>query len=150
MAQIRSAITSGNWAASGKAIIDGIARGIKAAWNSIISMVKQLAQDALRAFNSIFKIKSPSPVMADVGDNIVQGLANGVSRSSDMAVKAMSRTAAAMLSAASPKMAYSMATTGPSQNTYQTNNNFNASFNSNTSNESLIQDFGMMASLVGA
>lgn len=116
----------------------------------MISAVRELAQRALNTFYSIFSIHSPSAEMYDIGEMIVKGLAKGVSDSAGMAVKAMTNTAASMLSAASPQMAYSMATTAPSQTTYQNTNNFNATFNSNTRNEPLMSDFSMMASLVGA
>lgn len=139
---------SGDWAGLGKAVVQGIWLGISANARLIIDVVRNLAINAMNVWRSIFKISSPSAVMFDMGENIVKGLALGVQDSSKMAMRQMSKTASAMVAAAQPRMAYSMATTGPSQSTYQTTNNFNASFNSNTRNESLIQDFSMLQSLV--
>lgn len=147
---LRNAIINGDWLGAGRAIITGVANGIRATWGTIISLVTSLARQALATFQSIFKIKSPSAEMFDIGENIVLGLARGVQESSKLAVSQMSKTASAMLAAASPKMAYSAALTGPSQNTYQTNNAFNLNVNSNARTEPIIQDFSLMQSLVGA
>lgn len=144
-----SAIRDNDWAGAGRAIVDGIKRGVQNSWGAFIGLIKQLARNALNTFYSIFNIHSPSQEMYDIGEMIVKGLAKGVSDSAGMAIKAMSKTAANMLSAASPQMAYTLATAAPSQTTYQNTNNFNATFNSNTRNEPLMQDFSMMASLVG-
>lgn len=145
---VRNAIKNGDWIGAGAAIIQGIARGITMTQGTVLQLASQLAYQALAKFQSIFKIKSPSAVMEDIGKNIVLGLAGGVEDSSRIAIDQMSKTAAAMLNAATPKMSYTMAPAMATQNTYQTNNTFNASFSSNTRNESLVQDFGMMASLV--
>lgn len=148
--EMKAAIVSQDWAGAGKALIAGFMRGISAMVPALMALVTKIAKNALAALEKVFKIKSPSAEMFDIGEMIMKGLAKGVTDSAGMAVKAMSKTASAVLAAANPKVAYTMATTAPSQNTYQTNNNFNASFNSNTKNESLMQDFSMLQSLVGA
>ena len=139
-----------DWAGLGKALVQGIWQGISAYARLVIDIVRNLAYNAMNTWRSIFKIQSPSAVMADMGENMVLGLVKGVQTSSKLAVAQMSKTAEAVLAAASPRMAYSAALTGPSQNTYQTNNAFNLNVNSSARTEPIISDFGMMASLVGS
>ena len=146
VAEIKAKITAGDWVGAGKALVQGIIRGIQAGIGSLISVVQALALNALNTFKSVFNIQSPSKVMEGIGENIVKGLAVGVKDSTGLAVKAMSQTASAMMSQVTPQV---MATMAPSQNTYQTNNNFNLNVNSSASKEPIIQDFGLMASMVG-
>lgn len=146
---VMAAIRNKDWRAAGKAIVDGLMAGIRGTWANLLTLVRTLATNALNTFNSIFQIQSPSKVMADIGANIVAGLAKGVKDSTGSAVKAMAGSANAVLAAATPQMSYSMATTAPSQNTYQTTNNMNLNVNSQSRVEPLIQDFNMMKSLVG-
>lgn len=148
--KVMAAIKNKDWKGVGLALVNGLVNGIKAGWANLINTVRALAQNAMNTFNAVFQIQSPSKVMAGIGENIVAGLAKGVKDSTGMAVKAMAGTANAVLSAATPQMSYSAATTSPSQNTYQTTNNMNLSINSSARTEPLIQDFNMMQSLVGA
>lgn len=147
--EVISAIRNKDWLGAGKAVVDGIWRGIKNNWAFFIAQIRYLARQALNTFYSIFQIRSPSAAMWDVGEQIVKGLAQGVSDSAGIAMKAMTQTASAVMAAASPQMSYSAAMAGPTQNTYATTNNFNATFNSNTKREPLIQDFSLMQSMVG-
>lgn len=148
--EMMDAIKNKDWTGVGRALVDGIKRGLQNAWTGFMSTVRTLAQNALNAFNAIFNIHSPSKEMFNIGQNIVKGLAKGVADSTGIAVKAMAGTANSMLAAATPQMSYTNATTAPSQNTYSNTNNFNATFSSNTQKEPLLQDFSMLASLVGS
>lgn len=137
-----------DWAGLGKAVVTGIWLGISSNARLILDVVRNLATNAMNTWRSIFRIQSPSAVMADIGKNIVLGLAKGVEASAGVAVRAMGKTAEAVMAASAPRMAYSAALTGPSQNTYQTNNAFNLNVNSNARTEPIIQDFGLMQSMV--
>lgn len=147
--EVVDAIKNKDWVGAGKALVDGVIRGVKDTWGNFITLVTSLAQNALDTFNSIFSINSPSKAMADIGQNIVKGLAKGVTDSTGMAVKAMAGTANAVMAAASPQMSYSPAITSPSQNTYSNTNNFALNVNSSAQKEPLLQDFSMLQSLVG-
>lgn len=79
-ARILAALASlpGRMMALGRAIIDGLLSGIKAAAGGVLSFVEGLGHDISSVFASAIRSLSPSRVFHDHGVNIVQGLINGI------------------------------------------------------------------------
>lgn len=73
---------------AGKNLIDGIVRGVGNAKDAVVNKIKEICSGALNAVKSFFGIKSPSRVMATMGDFLMQGLQNGVERAGDAVVNA--------------------------------------------------------------
>ena len=72
---MKGKFTNVDWASIGKAIVDGIGRGIEAAKDALMSKMKGIAKGALDAAKGMLGINSPSKVMADeVGSPIVEGV----------------------------------------------------------------------------
>lgn len=67
-----------NFLQAGKDIIDGIVRGVTSGKDAVVNKVKDIAKGALDAVKSFFGIKSPSRVMATVGNQLMQGFGLGV------------------------------------------------------------------------
>lgn len=73
------------WGNIGHAIVEGLKNGITNAWRSLISKFKGLVDLLPAAVKKILGIQSPSRVFARFGENIAQGLINGmVGRRSDI------------------------------------------------------------------
>lgn len=62
----------------GRSIISGLWNGIKGQWEVFKSDVSGLASGITGTFKSVLGIHSPSKVMHEIGQNIMQGLANGM------------------------------------------------------------------------
>lgn len=73
---------------AGKNLIDGIVKGVMNAKDAVVNKVKEICSGALDAVKKFFGIKSPSRVMAQMGDYLMQGLQNGVERAGDAVVSA--------------------------------------------------------------
>lgn len=73
---------------AGKNLIDGIVRGVSGAKDAVVNKVKEIASGALDAVKKFFGIKSPSRVMAQMGDFMMQGMQNGIERAGSAVVKA--------------------------------------------------------------
>ena len=78
---VRTLITGIDWGALGRSIIEGIANGISAAHELVVSAMVGAAQGAIDAAKRLLGINSPSKVMADeVGGPMAQGIAQGFER----------------------------------------------------------------------
>jgi len=73
---------------AGKNLIDGLVRGITNAKDAVVNKVKEICQGALNAVKSFFGIKSPSRVMAKMGDYLMVGLKNGIQQAGAAVVDA--------------------------------------------------------------
>ena len=73
---------------AGRDLIDGLVRGIGNAKDAVVNKVKDIAKGALDAVKSFFGIKSPSRVMAKMGDFLMQGMENGINRAGEAVVNA--------------------------------------------------------------
>lgn len=71
---------------AGRNLIDGIVRGISNASGAVVSKVKEICSGALNAVKAFFGIKSPSRVMAQMGDYLMQGLKGGIQSAGDAVV----------------------------------------------------------------
>lgn len=74
----------------GAGIIDGIKNGISAGWDALKRFVSQKATELLNAAKNTLGIQSPSTVFRDmIGKMIPAGIAEGITTSASMAVKAI-------------------------------------------------------------
>ena len=81
---------AGSWLASaGRNIIQGLVNGIRGAAGWVQSTIRSVCSDAVGALKSFFGIHSPSTLMAEMGEYMMQGLANGIEDGSKGAVGAM-------------------------------------------------------------
>lgn len=71
---------------AGRNLIEGIVRGVANAKDAVINKVKEICSGALDSVKKFFGIKSPSRVMAQMGDFLMQGLQNGIQRAGDAVV----------------------------------------------------------------
>lgn len=78
-------------------IIKALRDGIFAEWERLNKAVTDIANGITDTFKSVMKIQSPSRVFVEMGQYITQGLAVGVSGSSDQALNAMNQLGTAML-----------------------------------------------------
>lgn len=91
---IVNAFINFDWAGLGGDIINGIKNGILNIGSTLWEGVKSVGQGLLNGFKSLFGIASPSKVMRDkVGKMLGLGLAEGIKRSSDEAVKSAEKMA---------------------------------------------------------
>lgn len=72
----------------GKAMIEGLGEALKNGVGELGDIIQNLAKKLIDKFKDKFKIFSPSRVMYGFGENIVQGLANGI-RDDQSAVRSM-------------------------------------------------------------
>ncbi len=80
----------------GANIISGLVNGIRNAWEGAKKVVGELGDNIKGWFAEKLGIHSPSRVFASFGDNISQGAAIGISRTTPLAVKAGQRLAGAL------------------------------------------------------
>lgn len=144
--QVIDAIRNKDWVGAGRAVVDGIWRGIQNNWSNLINLVKSLAQNTLNAFNSVFGIHSPSTEMFDAGKNIIAGLSNGITNSANQAVKAM-KDAAVAVSLPAVQITQMAMRNMPTQAVSNTTNNYTLNLNTSAPVENVAADFAMMESL---
>lgn len=82
---------------AGKNIIDGIVNGIKNGAGAVVDFIKNVCSNALNAVKSFFGIKSPSKVMAQMGNYLMEGFGKGIEQEGDVAVKAAQTAADGVL-----------------------------------------------------
>ena len=89
----------------GKNLVEGLWNGISNKTGWIINKIKSFGESVLGGIKKFFGIKSPSKVMRDeVGKWLPAGLAEGVTRNTKTATKAMANMAKSALSAANAEM----------------------------------------------
>lgn len=81
-------------------LVTGLARGISAAWNGLVSTVRSLASGLVAQVKGIFQIHSPSRVFAEIGGNLTAGLTQGIARTAPLPVQAAGTLAAQVSGAA--------------------------------------------------
>ncbi len=79
----------GRFTSAGKDIIDGIVKGIGNAAGAVVNKVKEICSGALDAVKKFFGISSPSKVMAQQGEWLMEGLTNGIEDAGRQAVTAI-------------------------------------------------------------
>lgn len=84
------------WKGIGERWVQGIAVGLYNAAPWLWNAINWLANTAIRLFNQIFGIHSPSKVMFDAGINITKGMAKGITNGSKEVLSAASTLAVAV------------------------------------------------------
>jgi TP901 family phage tail tape measure protein len=82
-------ITGINLFQAGKDLINGLINGIVANAPAVVNKIKEICASALDAVKRFFGIHSPSTVMAGLGENLMQGLADGIAKAGSQATSAM-------------------------------------------------------------
>lgn len=97
-------------------LVDGLVKGIQAKLGEAVRAVSDLGNGIANTFKSALGIHSPSRVFMGFGDNVAQGAALGITRSTSQASQAAASMAQSTLSAASkagvPARAGNRASTG--------------------------------------
>jgi phage-related protein len=91
---IKTKFKNTDWGAVGKGIIQGVADGIKASLQWLKDAAIAAAKAALEAAKGFLGIKSPSVLFAEVGENMMKGMAMGIMQSSNLPAMASARAAA--------------------------------------------------------
>jgi hypothetical protein len=79
---IQTTLKEVDWSLLGKNIMAGIKQGIDKNRHLVLEALKDLAKDAISAAESQLGIHSPSTVFADIGNQLVMGLVQGVTAGS--------------------------------------------------------------------
>lgn len=74
---------------AGRDIVNGLRNGITSAAKGVLDYISGLADRIAREFKSALGIKSPSRLFAEYGQNIVEGLAQGITASTNLVDGAM-------------------------------------------------------------
>lgn len=87
---VKDAFETGDWIGIGKAIVNGLVRGIEVEGpTAIFKAVSGMAKNVKKAFTGDLEIHSPSRVFARYGENTAEGYAQGVERGSKRATGAV-------------------------------------------------------------
>ncbi|MBU2051432.1 MAG: tape measure protein, partial [Gammaproteobacteria bacterium] len=81
-------LSNADWYVNGRNLTAGLIKGIYDMAPKLFDTVAWLAKTAIKIFNAIFGMHSPSKVMFDAGQNISRGLANGIKQGGLAAVTA--------------------------------------------------------------
>jgi phage-related protein len=84
--------SAGGWLTSaGRNVVEGLWQGISNGYGWIKNKIESWVGNVLDFIKRLFGIKSPSTVMAGMGDYMVQGLAIGITDNIDVATRAMDK-----------------------------------------------------------
>jgi phage-related protein len=121
-------------------LVDGFINGILNAWVAVNPWVAWFVDQIKR----LLGISSPSKLFAEFGQNINEGLAQGIIDSIQLPAAAMDATVQHVVSAGSSAMM------GGATTNNTVNNSFNQTINTSARTEPIIQDFNTMQAIVGA
>ena len=85
-----------DWRDIGRLSMAGLGAGVKTSGGEVLSAVESVGTGMINAIKTVLQIHSPSVVMQGIGSNAVQGLANGVLASQNVAVNAIRQVGLAM------------------------------------------------------
>jgi hypothetical protein len=89
---------------AGIQLIKGLIKGIGQAIPNLISAIGDGIGKAIDAGKKLLGIKSPSTVFAEIGTNVVQGMAQGISRNSALPIKALNKVNNGLINAGNGSM----------------------------------------------
>lgn len=78
LGELYQAVTSYDWAAAGRSLVDGLVRGVESGRDRVVGAVRSLAADARSTLADALGIHSPSRVFADLGRQSARGYAAGL------------------------------------------------------------------------
>jgi tape measure domain-containing protein len=81
---------------AGADLVIGLVNGISSNAGAVVNKIKEVCGAALNAVKAFFGIHSPSTVMAQIGGFLMEGLAGGIDRGSDLATGAVTRVSAGL------------------------------------------------------
>lgn len=81
------------WGHIGENIVSGLLNGIKGAWNSLTKWVSDGINGLVSGVKGLLGIHSPSKVFSEIGLNVCQGLANGITENDGLAEDAAQQMA---------------------------------------------------------
>jgi phage-related protein len=103
-------ITGINLFQAGKDLINGLINGIVAGGPAVIARIREICAQSIDAIKRFFGIHSPSTVMAEMGENLMKGLADGISKAGSQATSAMTGVSQDLAAALSmPSGSFSLA-----------------------------------------
>ena len=79
---VAESLTSGDFTSSGRAITQGVANGVESGISNVTSAAELMCSSTETTVKDYFGIHSPSTLMYQVGEYMVQGLVNGIVASS--------------------------------------------------------------------
>lgn len=83
--------------AVGKAILEGIKQGITNGWDAFASWLTGIVQSIVDAVLATLGIKSPSKVFADIGKQMMAGMAQGIARGAILPMQTMQLATAGVI-----------------------------------------------------
>lgn len=143
---VKAAFRNGDWIGIGRAIIEGMANGVRISVGTLINAARDAAMDAYYAALSALGIRSPSKLFEQIGRFTMEGFAQGIQKAAGLAVGAMQGAVGATIM---PALS-SMAAAGAGGSTITNNRAANLTINTSAPMEPILQDFSMMESLMGA
>ena len=93
------------WGHIGENIVSGLLNGIKGAWNSLTKWVSDGINGLVSGVKGLLGIHSPSKVFAEIGLNVCQGLANGITENAGLAEDAAQQMAGSVAKTAKETVA---------------------------------------------
>ena len=101
---VKTAFTSVDWTLLGAVVMDGLRKGITDRVNSVVGDAITAANDIINSIKDRMGISSPSKVMAQLGEQTMAGLAQGITRTASVPAMAAARAASAIPMAMTPVM----------------------------------------------
>ncbi len=139
--------TGAKWIEAGKQMMDGILQGLQDNVKSVINFITDLAEGIIDAILSVFNMSSPSKVFADIGANLMLGLAEGIAQDADLPQIALDAAAAQIMNAGDG-IANPNGAGGNTDNSHTTT--VNANYSDLQTPNSIVSDLALIAMLEGA
>lgn len=148
--EIRDWITSVDWGAVGRAVIEGIANGVRNAGGFLRDAAVGAARAALDAARGFLGIGSPSKLAAKaIGEPFVEGIARGVEQAQDALRRVTMPNLGEVMTQTVPvsQMVYEATQRQEGSLVQPEHKEFHLHVNSSNDREDIIQDFMMLETL---
>lgn len=136
-----------DWKKSGKAIMDGVLAGLKANIGKITAFITSLAKKILAKLKAALGIESPSTEFANIGKQLMEGLAVGISKNVSLPQVALDAAATRVMSAGGRIADRGMMSSNVDRSFNPT---VNANYINTQSPSSIASDLALMAMLEAA
>lgn len=148
--EVLNSITNLNWYQTGVSMMQGLISGITNMASSLVDAATSAVTNAINSARSVLGIHSPSKVFFGIGENVVEGMNEGIKSTEGVlkdTMKNMSLDVAGIGANSSVAMASRMAPAMSSMVTNTNTKNYNLNINSSAATEPIIADFYMLESL---